>query len=298
MHRTSTILPFLLLAFVISLSSCVNEVKNPPKAQDSLARLVINYNIPDSNNILAVDFNALITPAWKPQYRIDWNFGDSTGLISKFDTSILPHYYKKFGSYLVTLSVVDTVTKAIVGRTSASIVLDSINQLIDTNYLHQFTKMDLFFSARCICPARTDSIEILKYTNLPIEWQGRRCKISQSYYGNLAGKVDISANGLNIDSSSLDDISSSWRAVGYHGIITSIFIKSLKFKSPINFKNADSMLFSSSRKNLSSNIVSLVDSTFDIYGTMIGGYSGQVPTKKFVLLDGQPLPVLTVKFYK
>ena len=144
MHRTSTIFPILLLAFAISLSSCVNEVKNSAKAKDTLARLMINYNIPDSNNILAVNFNALLIPPWKSQYRIDWNFGDSTGMISKFDTSILTHYYKDYGSHLVSLSIVDTITKQILGKTS--IILDLQNNAIDTSIYFQFNKVRISFS--------------------------------------------------------------------------------------------------------------------------------------------------------
>src|SRR5689334_6178392 len=128
------IVTVLLLASAISLSSCVNEVKIPPKTltQDTLSQLAILYSIPDSNDLLAVDFHALVAP-WKQNYRLDWNFGDSTHIISKFDTSNLTHYFQKFGSYQVTLSIFDTVSKTILGKTS--VLLDLKDNAIDTNFL-------------------------------------------------------------------------------------------------------------------------------------------------------------------
>jgi len=132
----------LLLASALSLSSCVNQV-NQPKSQNTLSHLAIIYSIPDSNKILTVDFHAIMTPPWQKNYRIDWNFGDSTGIISKFDTSNLIHNYQKYGSYLVTLSIFDTVSKAVLGKTS--IPLDLENNVIDTNFLKRFTKCTILF---------------------------------------------------------------------------------------------------------------------------------------------------------
>ncbi|MFI5263400.1 MAG: PKD domain-containing protein, partial [Candidatus Kapaibacterium sp.] len=143
------ILPLVLLASAFSLSSCVNEVKKPVKTQiqDTLSQLKIVYSIPDSNQILTVNFHALMTPPWQKNYRIDWNFGDSTGVISKFDISNLTHYYQKYGSYLVTLSVFDTVSKTVLGETSA--LLDLEDNTIDTNLLHKLTNFSLFFLCSC-----------------------------------------------------------------------------------------------------------------------------------------------------
>ena len=149
MRKICCILPLVLLASLLSLSSCVNEVKNPAKTQtqDTLSQLKIIYSIPDSNNILTVNFHAFMTPPWQKNFCIDWNFGDSTGVISKFDTSNLTHYYQKYGSYLVTLSVFDTVSKTVLGKTS--ILLNLEDNAIDTNYLHGFRGIQLsFFCAR------------------------------------------------------------------------------------------------------------------------------------------------------
>src|SRR5881275_2881730 len=116
MKSVPNILLLPALAFAMSLSSCVNEVKNNPtktQTQDTLSNLAIIYSITDSNYILAVNFHAVMTPPWQKNYRLDWNFGDSTGLISRYDTSNLSHNYKKSGSYLVALNVFDTVSKTV-----------------------------------------------------------------------------------------------------------------------------------------------------------------------------------------
>src|SRR5947208_2338792 len=136
MHTIFKLIPLLLLTSAISLSSCVNEVKNNPtktQTQDTLSQLKIVFNIPDSNKILAVNLHAEIMP-WKKNYRLDWDFGDSTGIISRFDTSDLTHHYGNYGFYFVTLSIFDTVIKAVLGKTS--VVLDLEDNAIDTNFLH------------------------------------------------------------------------------------------------------------------------------------------------------------------
>jgi hypothetical protein len=85
-----------------------------------------------------------MSPPWKSNYRIDWNFGDGPIIFSKFDTSNLAHYYLSYGSYLVTLSVFDTVSKTVIGKTSATLNLQ--DNAIDMNYLHTFTRLSMIFS--------------------------------------------------------------------------------------------------------------------------------------------------------
>ena len=159
----------------------MNQVKDTPKTQvqDTLSHLAIIYNIPDSNNILTIDFHATMTPPWQKNYRIDWNFGDSTGIISKFDTSNLTHYYQKFGSYSVTLSGYDTLLKTILGKTKG--MLDIENNAIDTNFLHKFTKIKILFSG--ILKFNSDTVgrqdSIIPTNQLPsdskpitVQWNG------------------------------------------------------------------------------------------------------------------------------
>ncbi len=319
MHRTYTILPFLLLAFAISLSSCVNEVKNPPMAQDTLARLVINYNIPDSNNILAVDFNALLTPLWKPQYRIDWNFGDSTGIISKFDTSILPHYYKKFGSYLVTLNVIDTLTKTILEKTS--VVIDLKDNQIDTNYLHQFAKCKIIFlgvreydkknlEQQQITKTWTDYDSTFSFPfndNLSLKWNGRYFQLSGggswndsiNYWQRDNGSNrftflgHISYRGNIIDSGTFSYSSSDSYSLrtGQGGDSKGTFFQYISI--PFQKKDLDSMSFFYQGASLRQHIIQFLDSSN-------GGFnnSSYIYKQKNILWDQQPIPTLTITFYR
>ena len=294
MRTISKLLPLVLLASALSLSSCVNQVKDTPKTQahDTLSQLQIVYGIPDSNQVLTVHFHAVMTPLWQKNYRIDWNFGDSTGLISKFDTSNLTHYYQKDGSYLLTLSIFDTISKIILGKTS--VILDLGINAIDTNYLHGFTKMDLFFSAKCICPSQKDSNVVFNYNSIPIQWNGKH--YTYTGYSSPTGGGDISFSGNAITFGWLKYSSKSWYAYGTHGINTNYENKFIEFNSLPNFRNDDSIIFSKSGKNLIPNIITLVDSTFGYSGTMVGPDVEPNHTKEYIY--SAPPPILRIKFYK
>ncbi|MEP7235069.1 MAG: hypothetical protein ABI778_07215 [Ignavibacteriota bacterium] len=323
MHKTPTIFPILILAFAISLSSCVNEVKSPQEAQDTLARLAINYNIPDSNHLLAVDFKVLITPPWKPEYRIDWNFGDSTGIISKFDTSILPHYYQKYGSYFVTLSVVDTLRRTTLGSTSTSIVLDSINEWVDTNYLHLFTRCKIvFYGIReydknqrdgHITKTWIDYDSTITMANFPfdgnplVKWYGRHFQIDagtswsdslnywQKSYGYkgfiLSG--DISYTGNSIDTGSFSNRYHNYQSLRA-GQGTDDQGAIFQYRMiPIQKKDLDSLSFLYRGETLQQHITQFRDSSYGIFNNYEYIYK-----LKDVLWDKQPTPTLTITFSK
>jgi hypothetical protein len=305
-------LPLLLLASALSLSSCVNEVKNPPKAlaQDTVA---IVYSIPDSNNILIVDFHAAMTSPWQKNFRLDWNFGDSTGIISKFDTSNLTHYYQKFGSYVVTLSVFDTVLKNVLGKTS--VLLDLIDNPIDTNFLHGFTKVKIYFSGKGKYSGMDTALTSIIYNSSAVQWLNHQFSAPDNYsyhtvtpdpnYGNDlitsgAGKTifisTISYSGYRIQSGIYQ--TSSFQQQGYKfgpgpyggSVQTNLMYVNL----PLISKNTDSMVYSFKGSQLQTQITQIQDSSTS---TNSGTVFGTVVLQS-ILWDQQPPPILTVTFSK
>jgi PKD domain len=289
MRTISKLLPLVLLASVLSLCSCVNQVKDVPKmqTQDTLSQLKIVYTIPDSNNILTVDFHAIMTPPWQKNYRIDWNFGDSTGMISKFDTSNLTHYFQKFGSYSVTLSVYDTVLKTVLGETK--VMLDIENNAIDTNYLHGFTKIAIYFSAFC----DGDSLVNIIYNEFQIHWNGTQFSGNYSV-PNIIG--NIRRSGVMIDSGSFfsNDYTVTQIRVGPRVDGRKIMFK---YESiPITDSNAYSLQYSFVGSDLSSKVIDFSDETYELINNYV--QFSHVITKDHILWDHQPPPYLTIKFYK
>ena len=285
----------------------MNQVKDAPKiqVQDTLSHLAIIYSIPDSNKILSVDFHAIMTPPWQKNYRIDWNFGDSTGIISKFDTSNLTHYYQKYGSYLVTLSVFDTVSKSVLGKTSAS--LNLVDNAIDTNFLHAFTKVRISFSYG------DTMMGVLHQSNdiMPgIHWNGNYFELNASIGWNrgsyltwdlnqgsegftLAGHVSYSGNRL--DSGSFIYLYDHYYAprIGFGGDHTATVLKYVSL--PYEEKNLSELKYSYTGPELQSIITQYSDSSGGYLN--LNNYSYHV-YKNEILWSKQPPPTLTVTFSK
>jgi hypothetical protein len=307
---------FLLLAaaFLMSLGSCVNEVKNIP--QETLSRLSIVF-VPDSNSLLKVKFHAAMTPTWQKHYRLDWTFGDSTGVISKFDTSGLDHYYQNFDSYLVTLSVFDTIAKVTLGRTS--LLVDLKVSAFDTNYLHSFTKIKINLSCSAtvtvqqhkggIIDTFTRSSFSLNFGNSlnghstsSINWNGPNFSVDTSTkdsYSSLKEKSKTSelyiyqgsiSNVMNGSCFSNYAHSQSGLSVGYQDDSIS---QSLTFNSiPVLRKKTDSLVFILNDATLQSHISSIY------YYDLNKDYDYQTTILQTVLWDKLPSAELTITFYK
>ncbi len=307
------------MASALSLGSCVNEVKNPEKPQDTLSSLAIMYSIPDSNEILTVHFHAEMTPTWQKRYRIDWNFGDSTGIISKFDTINLSHKYQKSGSYLVTLSVFDTVSKTVLGK--ASITIDIIDNGIDPNFLHGFTLVDLSFvvAGQYNRGGQLDSSTYsISFGNaqLPIVWNGNSFHIndshdtsfidmanggSSSYHRTrLSMGLHISHSGSQIDSGwySFDTWDSIRQQLGIAVFNKGRYVQYLSL--PRNFISKDSMVFFYSGSGLQSKIMQAKDSIAEVECgcTFPPTYPPATRLITALLWDKQPTPFLKIKLYR
>ena len=307
--RISTLLSLLLLASALSLGSCVNEVKNPVKTQDTLSKLKIVYNIPDSNEVLAVHFHAVMTPPWQKNYRIDWNFGDSTGIISKFDTSNLLHNFQKYGSYQVTLSVFDTVSKSILGKNS--MLIDLEDNAIDTNFLHAFKNVSMIFSGvrqydsgRNVMNLTMNNFQTLDpyYQSCPslisrIQWYGNSftlySEISQDVIERIWINCYISHTGNSIDSGNYiyRHIKSEIYPHGFSELDQKAFLQ--YHNLPLIRKDYDTIIFSFKGSNLKNLIPQYSDSTGMYYY-----YNPSSNKLRTVLWDEIPNPSLTVIFYK
>ena len=329
------LLPLVLLASALSLSSCVNQVKDAPKTQvqdttkgkDTLSRLAIVFNIPDSNSILTVDFHAAMTPSWQKNYRIDWNFGDSTGIISKFDTSNLTHYFQKFGAYLVTLSVIDTISKTVLGKTS--VLLDIEDNAIDTNYLHGFTKLSMSFSGvkqydtgQAIVDFNMTGFQKGNGSFSNIQWNGTIFTYNGRsswqdvhkpdpnnpntwYYYNgdevISIQGSISRSGYIVDSG-LFNFDHSERNSSYHYFDCEEHGNLMQFQSlPYTIKDSSNLTYSFSGPHLNNIITSYLEYNFSqsqlsyFICNPIKNYN-DISSK--ILWDQQPSPTLTLTFSK
>jgi hypothetical protein len=311
------ILLLLAAAFLMSLGSCVNEVKNPDKIQlkdsthiDSLAHLEIVYDIPDSNSlnsILNVKFHAVLTPGWKKHYRIDWNFGDETGVISKFDTSGIFHYYQDYGSYTISLSIFDTIEKIKIGTTSLTINL--INNAMDSNYLHGFTNISISFSSAKNYDKGLDSSEIDMSTSTNSKWvehffnsyyynsseyfdTAQQTEYGQSASCNIMEKISYSGNRIDSGYVEWNLGESSWARMDKEWSNRKIIINYRDL--PLIKRDANMMVFSSAGSQLKSLILQFSDETDQARNI------DQWVEKKLieVLWDHLPTPMLTVTFSK
>ncbi len=317
MHPIYKIFPLLLLAFVLILGSCVNEVKEPEKVQvkdstqkDSLTALAIEYNIPDSNSLnslLNVKFHAKLLPGWRKQYRIDWIFGDSTGVISKFDTSGIFHYYQYYGPYTIVLSIFDTIKKQQIAATSLNINL--VNNAMDSSYLYGFRTISISF----LCARNyengldSDAISMSIFTNS--KWVEHFFSTHYSYssdYFDTAQQTEygkdiqntiaamISYSGNRIDSGYIEWNlgESSWARMDKEWSNRKII---LNYKAlPLIKRDDNSMIFSSSGSQLKSLITQFSDQTDEARNT------DRWVVKKLIeiLWDHMPTPTLTVTFSK
>jgi len=314
MRTNCKILPLVLLATLVSLSSCVNEIKNPTKTQtqdttkgkDSIGRLAINYNIPDSNNILSVAFHASMTPSMPKNFRLDWDFGDSSGIFSRFDTNNIAHNFKGFGLHIVSLSVIDTQTKAIVSKTSDTLVL--IDNAIDTNYLHQFEYIKIFFT-----PLDTNLFFYPVgecFSNPVVTWNGNffhlvaTCDWDYGSYQNwnldqgteqIEFSGHISYSGNQIDSGSLIYYYYDYQAPR-GGFLHASQGTILKYEAiPLSGRYSNSLEFSFSGPDLQNKIQAFRDSSYT-QANLITNY--HEATYQDILWGQKPPITLTIIFYK
>ena len=304
MRHLSKIFPLLLLASALSLSSCVNQVKDAPKTQahDTLSQLQIVYDIPDSNQVLTVHFRAAMTPQWQKNYRIDWNFGDSTGIISKFDTSNLTHYFQKDGSYIVSLSVFDTISKTVLGKTSVLLHLE--NNPIDTNILHGFTKINIAFT--CPCNYSTFGGYIWHDTTFSFSFDSKKNSLGSRWMNNHFQSSDnyincscfISRAGFQIDSGWCRDSSTQF-GITQHTWSFKHINKYIAYNSLDRiFINSDSIVFSNSGIKLKSKMISVVDSNISAWTTSLPMWVESGYDINDILWDKLLPPILRIKFYK
>ena len=323
MRTISKLLPLVLLASALSLSSCVNQVKDSPKTQvqdttkgkDTLSRLVIVYNIPDSNNILSVSFHASMTPSIQKNFRLDWDFGDSSGIIPRFDTNSLIHNFKNFGSHIVSLSVTDTERKILVRKVSDTLLI--MNNAIDTNYLHEFTKVSLQFSCEKLYGTILDEgdlgTSLYNGTLSNIRWVGSQFELTSSYSWDyfdtslgppnevqnhysktFSVKGQISQTGKQIDSGLfVYHFFSSYSKLHHRGG-SDRYINLIYKLIPQIKQDSNSMVFSFSGISLQSFVSEFSDRT-DAGDNMDSWVDRQLSK---VLWDQPPIPVLTVTFSK
>lgn len=295
--------------------------------QDTLSQLRIIYAIPDSNDILAVNFHIALTPSWQKNFRIDWNFGDSTGIISKFDTSILPHYYLKFGTYQVNLSVIDTSNKTLLGKTS--VIVDLEDNPIDTNFLRGFTRIDISFSVATenqdfsTGNMSSSNFSISYKGNNPpftptILWRKNNIQIYGSHsdshaeydqYGHQIAQMSsgesfslgcvISHAGYKIDSGWYKNSSDEYD-ITQHTWVFGNSVKSINYQSLDRiFISADSIVFSNSGNELQSKVIQVQDSSDAIMTTTLPPPShGSGYLLKNILWGQPPTPILRVTLYK
>jgi hypothetical protein len=310
------IFPVILLASIFGLSSCVNEVKNDA-TQGTAPKISVTYNILDSNNILSVKFRPLLSAPMASKYRLDWNFGDYSTVVQRFDTNAVNHTYQNHGRYIISLSLVDTVSKLDISEATDTIVLDG--DLVDTSYLHQFKNIALEFTAACHYHqfgTPNDSTYNLTYDsksrfdNYKIKWSDRRfdftthedvtsnandweerirdvsvaCTISHG--GNLVDSgMFLYHDLLTARSNRTDLVTNNWALLRFQYL-------------PQIFMSNDSMVYTFSGNLLHFIVSEVQDSNF------IGSAPGPVPTNLFtnglkeIFWDKLPAPYLKIKFYR
>jgi hypothetical protein len=168
------------------------------------------------------------------------------------------------------------------------------NTLADFNYFHKFTRMSLLFSAKSIS-SHSDSMEIFKYSDIPIQWEGTGFK----GYAGITTQGEVALNGKYLSFVWLKDSTYTWQAISRFTFDIDYHIKFLETSPPLASHYDDSIIFLSTGTNLLSLITCLVDTSFVIESSSVPPYN--LPkwdrTKKYIFSDGNPSPILSIKFY-
>ncbi|MBS1903991.1 MAG: hypothetical protein JSS75_09825 [Bacteroidetes bacterium] len=133
--------------------STVTDTTFALKVRDSIPAppaVSIEYSVPDPAARSMLAFRAVSLPRLPNGVRFDWEFGDTPGAVSSFDTAGILHLYKISGGYRVKLTVLDTSDLSTVTVSTRDLVLRDdpvlLHDLSDTAYLHSFTGVSVMLN--------------------------------------------------------------------------------------------------------------------------------------------------------
>ncbi len=164
---------------------------------------------------------------------------------------------------------------------------------VDTNYLHKFTQVSVYFSASASTSSTHDGKIIFNYT-LPITWSARK------YNGKSSASVtgEISSNGNKIISSAWEYGSKSWSATGSHGFDVYYLLRYLEVESIQKNSGNDTLVFSESGEKLFNAIKFLTDKSYTEQVTWINDNTQPTPPHLKPDIYKTPEPVIVIKFFK